>query len=181
MSLPWPCLLGTTLATGQLTLPPTDDSAAVLDARRNVYRAFAFEFLSTPNLALFEVDCSQFLAPLNLDDLTAVVTDDLPRALNEASSADSPLWLLAHLIQLYSAASGYKSDTILGPLYVLLSSLGREIRPRLAASADREDSYDHGSESDETAAAPLPAYVKAQLQSLVSTESIQNILGQLSE
>lgn len=160
----------------------TGDPTTVSDARRNAYRAFAFAFIPTPNIFLFESDCSRFLAPLNLDYLTAVITDDVPRALEDTAAVDSPLWLLAHLIQLYSAATGYTSDTILAPLYVLLSSLGREIRPRLAASADREDSYAHVSEgSEESVSAALPTYVKVQLQSLVSTESIENILGQLSE
>lgn len=171
-----------TLGMERLTSRLTGNPTAISDARRNAYRAFAFEFLSSPDLLLLENDSSRFLAPLDLNDLTAVIMSDAPRALKNASSADSLLWLLAHLIQLYTTASGYKPETILGPLYVLLSSLGKEIRPRLAASTGREDSYDHGSEdSDESVATPLPNYVKAQLQSLVSTESIENILGQLSE
>ncbi|SPO05014.1 related to HUL5 - ubiquitin-protein ligase (E3) [Cephalotrichum gorgonifer] len=175
-------------ATVRAVLAPFDALRSLPDAppasniRRNAYRAFAFEFLSTANIALFEQNCPQFLALLNLDDLTAVITDDVPRALRDASSADSLLWLLAHLIQLYSTATGYRTETILAPLYILLSSLGKEIRPRLAVSADREDSYDNMREgSDESSAGPLPSYVKTQLQSLVSTDSIKNILRQLSE
>lgn len=170
------------LGTEPLTSNLTGDPTAISDARRNAYRAFAFEFLATPNLLLLENDCSRFLDSLDLVDLTAVIMSDAPEALRKASSADSLLWLLAHLIHIYTSATDYKPDTILGPLYVLLSSLGKEIRPRLAASTSHEDSYDHGSEdSDESAATPLPDYVKAQLQSLVSTDSIENILGQLSE
>lgn len=165
-----------------LTYTLVDAPSATSDVRRNTYRAFAFDFLSTANLTLFESNCQHFLASLDLDDLTAVITDEAPRALKDASSADSLLWLLAHLTQLYTSATGYKTETILAPLYLLLSSLGKEIRPRLAASADREDPYDHAAEGGEVSAAgPLPTYVKAQLQSLVSTDSIKNILHQLSE
>lgn len=162
-------------------LNPTDDLHLASDTRRNAYQAFAFEFLPSPGISVFESDCSQFLAPLNLDELATVITEDVPRALKDASSTDRLLWLLAHLIQLYSTATGYKSETVLAPLHVLLSSLGKEIRPRLAASSDRQDPYDQASEgADESTAAPLPSYVKAQLQSLVSNNSIDHILGQLS-
>lgn len=161
------------------TNPVADADSAI--ARRSAYRAFAFEFLSTASITLFERDCAQFLAPLDLRALTAVITDDVPRALKDASSSDSFLWLLAHLIQLYGAATSYNTETILAPLYILLSSLGKEIRPRLAVSDVVEDPFDMSDESDLPAAAPLPSYVKAQLQSLVSTDSIKNILRQFSE
>ena len=158
------------------------DASTTSDVRRNAYRAFAFDFLSTANLSLFESNCQNFLESLDLNDLTAVITDEAPRALKDASSADSLLWFLAHLIQLYTAATGYKTETILAPLHILLASLGKEIRTRLAASADREDPYDHASDGSEVSTAgPLPSYVKAQLHSLVSTDSIRNILHQLSE
>jgi ubiquitin-protein ligase E3 C len=149
---------------------------------RNTYRAFAFEFLTSPDLLLLERDCSPFLAQLDLTVLTSVITQEAPGTPADVPSTDSLLWLLTHLIQLYNAVTGYPAETILSPLYILLSSLGKDIRSRLAVSDAADDPYDDVSEeSNLPPSAPLPPYVKTQLQSLVGTESIKNVLRQFSE
>ncbi|PKS11529.1 hypothetical protein jhhlp_003294 [Lomentospora prolificans] len=155
-------------------------SANEADLQTNVYRAFIFSFLTSPNLTLFESDCGQFLASLDIEYLASTISVQSRTPPKDISSGDGLLWLLAHFIQLSYGASGYHTETLLTPVYLLLSSQGKDISQRMAVSG-HEDALEAAAEENRAHAGPLPEYIRTQLQSLVSTDSIKKLLDQLSE
>ncbi|KAH6680363.1 hypothetical protein B0J14DRAFT_623940 [Halenospora varia] len=146
------------------------------------YAAFAFCFLTTPNL-------SAILGPLN--KLAAVVDVTLLSAVlvKEFSSSDAAeiqhegrLWLLAHFISLYRLQlRDSQEPEYIRALSIQLSSSSSQIVGRidvtdpevLQESADSDD-------AEISVVPPLPPFVKAELLSLVNQASISGLLAKFN-
>ncbi|KAK4643321.1 ubiquitin-protein ligase (E3) [Podospora bellae-mahoneyi] len=136
------------------------------------YHAFAFDFLATPDLNIFENNLNLFCADIDLDRLS----DTLASEKFEATQLDVPrarlLWLLAHLIALQEAKQQQNVHaSYLGVLCSLLSVLSDQIQ--LAA----EPVADAGLDSeDDVAQGTLPAYVSGKLALLTTSRAITGLL-----
>ncbi|ETS77880.1 hypothetical protein PFICI_09942 [Pestalotiopsis fici W106-1] len=142
------------------------------------YEAFAFFFLTSPNLAFLQANpavVAQFLDAGVLSQ--SIITGLVKHHRASEKSRDGLLWLLAHFIALCRATPPSQGSSYLEALYRLLTELSADIRARSKAGNSANGSADNeSSDSDEETTGPLTQYVVEQLESLVSEDGIAELL-----
>ncbi|TGZ79582.1 HECT-domain-containing protein [Ascodesmis nigricans] len=163
--------------------------------------AFVVHFLTTPDLAL-KLGKSGIARLRNCWDPRRIQLDceEWSHKIG-ALDGESHLWMLAHVIHLLSGMqwAGKQvidliedeptppslGDSILGVISQLLSPVANEIRHRadvediIMDDADGSDT-EHSRQRKSVIKAPLPRFVKEQLESLVDSSSIYNSLGKVN-
>ncbi|KAI1141704.1 hypothetical protein F5Y05DRAFT_271079 [Hypoxylon sp. FL0543] len=151
------------------------------------YQAFAFSFLTSPNLLSLQRNAAQFAGCVNLQILSQCVIDVYSGREHAGTlSKNGSLWLLAHFIALNRAAPAFQGTKYLEALYLQLSILVDDIRIRY----DRhgiisEVNNDEGDVSEEGGAnvedsAPLSTWVLSQLDFLVDEDGISELLSRFT-
>jgi hypothetical protein len=127
----------------------------------------------------FESESARFAETIRIEDLSSVIAAAYPGEVARLGEdkKESLLWLLAHFIQLCSASPSYQAADVLGSLYVQISTLAEDIRRRYGVS----DTYDDEASSRKDGwSGPLHPYIRRQLAELVTQNTIQNLVSQLS-
>ncbi|EWG39101.1 ubiquitin-protein ligase E3 C [Fusarium verticillioides 7600] len=142
-----------------------------------VYRAYAFSFLTKNNLYFFEENISTLSSAVRLSDLSKAIATGLSSRSSEKQSEDAQLWLLAHFIDLSRFNTNNSSGSgVLEALYAQLSGLSSTISVRLSAkSTDSDENI-----SEEPLMPSLDPYITAKLMSLVDSNGISQTLHEFS-
>ncbi|KAF7531334.1 hypothetical protein G7054_g8972 [Neopestalotiopsis clavispora] len=142
------------------------------------YEAFAFFFLTSPNLAFLQAKPGVVAQFLDAGVLSrCIITGLVEHHRANDTSRDGLLWLLAHFIALCRATPPSQGSSYLEALYRLLTELSADIRARSRAGTGANGSADNeSSDSDEETIGPLSQYVVEQLESLVSEDGIAELL-----
>ncbi|KAF5628538.1 ubiquitin ligase e3 C [Fusarium tjaetaba] len=151
--------------------------AASHQGTSQVYRAYAFSFLTKNNLYFFEENISTLSSTVRLSDLSKAIATGLSSRSSEKQSEDAQLWLLAHFIDLSRFNTNNSSGSgVLEALYAQLSGLSSTISVRLSAkSTDSDENI-----SEEPLVPSLDPYVTARLMSLVDSNGILQTLHEFS-
>ncbi|KAF4338303.1 ubiquitin ligase e3 C [Fusarium beomiforme] len=151
--------------------------AASHEGMSQVYRAYAFSFLTNNNLRFFEENISTFSNAVTISHLSKAIVTGLSSPSSEKYSEDAQLWQLAHFIDLSRFSANNNSGSgVLETLYTQLSSLSPTINIRLLAkSADGDENS-----SEEPIVSPLDPYINAKLMSLVDSNGIAQTLHEFS-
>ncbi|KAJ3537096.1 hypothetical protein NM208_g6453 [Fusarium decemcellulare] len=147
---------------------------------RGVYHAYAFSFLASSSLHLFEENISALYNKVSLAQLSRAISEGLSSTSGVQSSEDDLLWQLAHFIDLslFSTNSGTGS-TVLETLYTQLAALSSVISIRLSIKSSSETSSDDDA-SEEPLLRPLDPYITTKLMSLVDSNGISQTLRDFS-
>ncbi|KAK0704161.1 hypothetical protein B0T21DRAFT_299527 [Apiosordaria backusii] len=142
------------------------------------YHAFAFSFLATPDIFVFEHNLGAFAADIDLDRLSNALASEKIETTKQYISRTRLLWLLAHLIALQQT----KQQQILHTSYLqVLCSLLSVLSDHIQLAGPAEQGADSGldvtnSAEDEMAQGTLPAYVSEKLGLLTESRAITGLL-----
>ncbi|KAF9783654.1 hypothetical protein IL306_008500 [Fusarium sp. DS 682] len=151
--------------------------AASHEGTSQVYRAYAFSFLTIDNLRFFEENISTLSNSVNLSRLSKAIVTELSSPSSEKHSEDAQLWQLAHFIDLSRFSANNNSGSgVLETLYTQLSGLSSTISIRLSAKSTDGDE----NSSEEPFVPPLDPYITAKLMSLVDSNGISQTLHKFS-
>ena len=146
--------------------------------------AFAFSYLTSPDLVFLESNAHQVVQGLDLQVLSKTIIDGFSRPNNVGQcSKDDLLWLLAHFIALNRAMQTAQGSVYLDALYQQLCVLADDIRLRSVqqtATVEQEASSDDDEKSDAKEMGPLPAYVQQQLAFLVNEDGTTELLSRFT-
>ncbi|KAI2464043.1 hypothetical protein F4781DRAFT_414308 [Annulohypoxylon bovei var. microspora] len=151
------------------------------------YKAFAFSFLTSPNLSFLQTDPARIAGYVNLRVLSQSVIDTYSQREDATThSKNDSLWLLVHFIALNRVAPTSQGTKYLEALYLQLSILVDDIRVRydqsgtlLRATNGNDDTSDDN-DDDAEATTPLSAWMTNQLDFLVDEDGISELLSRLS-
>ncbi|CAM1501979.1 Fc.00g039630.m01.CDS01 [Cosmosporella sp. VM-42] len=145
----------------------------------DVYRAYAFFFLTNRKLHLFEVNIKAFSEGISAEALANAILKGYSSVSSMKTPKDRLLWLLAHFIDLGRITLDASHElTYLETLYTQLAALSSEISVRVGIKPTSEAS---GSESPvEGLLQPLDRYVSDKLLSLVEKDGISKLLRDFS-
>ncbi|KAK0672935.1 hypothetical protein QBC41DRAFT_215933 [Cercophora samala] len=141
----------------------------------NAYHAFAFDFLATPDLNVFENNLGVFAADIDLDRLSDVLVSQRFEATKLNIPKTKLLWLLAHLIALREA----KQQQTLHTNYLrILCSLLSVLSDHIQLAGSGEPDADASPDADDVTAqsTTLPAYVAEKLGLLTQSRAITGLL-----
>lgn len=145
-----------------------------------VYRAYAFSFLTSKSLHLFEDNIDVFSEAVSAPTLASAILDELSSASVDQYSKDDLLWLLAHFIDLGRLTlDGSHRFNYLETLYTQLSALSSDISVRIGIKVSLESS-DSEEAHDEALVQPLDPYISNKLLSLVENNGISKLLQDFS-
>ncbi|KAI1410473.1 hypothetical protein F5Y13DRAFT_74601 [Hypoxylon sp. FL1857] len=151
------------------------------------YQAFAFSFLTSPNLLILQRNPAQIAGCIDLQTLSqSVINTYSEREHSGALSKNGSLWLLAHFIALNRAAPTSQGTKYLEALYLQLSILVDDIRIRYGRQGMiGEVDNDDGDASDKVDAnvddsASLSTWVLNQLDFLVDEDGISELLSRFT-
>jgi len=147
----------------------------------DAYAALALNFLTTPDLANQLGSLDELSAILNLSILSSALVREYSSRSDNQLQSERRLWLLAHFISLHrlQRRSGQEPE-YLRALSLQLSGSSSEIVGRIDATDPEtlQDATDSGAVNK--APAPLPAFVKDELLSLVNQDSISGLLAKFN-
>lgn len=171
-------------------LPPLQ---ATKSRALEVYRNFAWGYLTTRDLPSRFGDLKPFARRINYDMLTTALAASVDQInvvnLSDHLDEDGLLWLLAYVINLHLLQdAGGNPDTAPEADYIevvseLLSSLAGVIKSRI--SMDQEFSYQsdkrerihHVRNSRTSEILPLPQFIRDMLHSLLDQSTVSNLLN----
>ncbi|KAI1333870.1 hypothetical protein F5Y15DRAFT_322780 [Xylariaceae sp. FL0016] len=148
-----------------------------------IYQAFAYSFLTSPDLSFVECNAASITESIDLQLLSWSIarTFQTPDILSKVPK-DALLFLLAHYIALNRAVSTLQGSSYLEALYLQLSWLAVDIRHRFNTpevmnnnGLYRQDDEDDGAHIKNSL--PLPEYVVSQLDFLVNEDGIMELLS----
>lgn len=142
--------------------------------------AFAFSYLTSPDLDFLESNADQVVQGLDLQVLSKTIIDGFsrPNGVGQCSK-DALLWLLAHFIALNRAMQTAQGSVYLDALYQQLCVLADDIRLRSVQQTTpvkQEAPSDDDEKSDVNDIGPLPSYVQQQLAFLVNEDGTTELL-----
>ncbi|OTB01915.1 hypothetical protein M426DRAFT_63280 [Hypoxylon sp. CI-4A] len=150
------------------------------------YQAFAFSFLTSPNLYFLQEDPARVAGCVDLQILSQALIDWYSKWECAVTVAkDSSLWLLAHFIALNRAVPSSNGSKYLEALYLQLSILVDEIRIRnthsnsTEADDNKDDKTELGDRNAEDSTS-LSAWVLKQFDFLVDDAGISELLSKLT-
>ncbi len=147
----------------------------------NAYATLALNFLTTPDLANLLGSLDDLSAILNLSILSSALVREYSSSSGNQLQSERRLWLLAHFISLHrlQRRSGQEPE-YLRALSLQLSGSSNEIVGRIDATdpGNIQDATDSG--AADKPPAPLPAFVKDELLSLVNQDSISGLLAKFN-
>ncbi|KAH7019445.1 hypothetical protein EDB80DRAFT_202733 [Ilyonectria destructans] len=154
--------------------------AARSEDEPRVYRAYAFSFLTSKSLHLFEDNIDVFSKAVSAPTLASAILDELSSASVDQYSKDGLLWLLAHFIDLgrLTLDASHRFN-YLETLYTQLSALSSDISVRIGIKVSLESS-DPEEAHDEALVQPLDPYISNKLLSLVENDGISKLLQDFS-
>lgn len=146
--------------------------------------AFAFSYLTSPDLVFLESNADQVVQGLDLQVLSKTIIDGFSRPDGAGQcSKDDLLWLLAHFIALNRAMQTAQGSVYLDALYQQLCVLADDIRLRPAQQTipvEQEASSSDDEKSDAKDIGPLPFYVQQQLAFLVNEDGTTELLSRFT-
>ncbi|KAH7419262.1 hypothetical protein BKA64DRAFT_11997 [Cadophora sp. MPI-SDFR-AT-0126] len=148
----------------------------------NAHAAFAFDFLTTPDLANLLNGFEDLATGINVGFLSSALVREFLSTSVEQIQDERKLWLLAHFISINRLQRRSSQDPeFLRALSLQLSRSSGEIIGRMDARNPEvtEEPID-GAEADSTNTPPLPTFVKNELLSLVNEESITGLLAKFN-
>ncbi|KAI1100921.1 hypothetical protein F4804DRAFT_27727 [Jackrogersella minutella] len=148
------------------------------------YQAFAFSFLTSPNLSFLRQNPVRIASCVNLQSLSQSVIDTYSKGEHAARtlSKDGSLWLLAHFIALNKVAPTSQGTKYLEALYLQLSILVDDIRVRygrndtLLETSKGNDEKSGDDDDNVELSTPLSKWVLSQLEFLVDEDGISELL-----
>ncbi|KAF7559991.1 hypothetical protein G7046_g4173 [Stylonectria norvegica] len=145
-----------------------------------VYRAYAFSFLATEGLHLFEENIQVFSKAGSAQNLANAIVEGFSSAVALETSKDALLWLLSHFIDLGRITLNTSHKFIyLETLYTLMAALSSDISVRLGIKGSpNSPSANHTAE--DSLLQPLHPYVASKLTSLVENDGISKLLNDFS-
>ncbi|KAE8450884.1 hypothetical protein EG329_005324 [Mollisiaceae sp. DMI_Dod_QoI] len=151
------------------------------------YAAFAFYFLTTPNLASQRglLDGLAMIADITLLSsalLSSALARELTSSIVDNIGVDRKLWLLAHFISLQRLQQRDSQEPeYLRALSLQLSSSSGDILSRIDVQDPEvlQEITENG-EGETAAPSPLPTFVKDELLSLVNQSSISGLLAKFN-
>ncbi|KAI0477398.1 hypothetical protein GGR56DRAFT_665418 [Xylariaceae sp. FL0804] len=152
-------------------------------ATLRAYQAFAYSFLTSPNLRFLQEYPTLVAQRIDLQQLShAVVNAFVTREQINKVPRDGLLWLLAHFIALNRAVASAQAVSYLEAIYLQLSLLTIDIRVRSdpAEASDEDDMRSQGDDVHMRDLAPLPEYVSSQLNFLVNDDGISELLNKFT-
>lgn len=145
-----------------------------------VYRAYAFSFLASEHLYLFENNLEVFSQAVSADTLAQSILQGFTTGAAAGISKDDLLWLLAHFIDLGRITLDSTHKLIyLETLYTLLAALSPEIRLRIGLKSG-SDSSDPIDLTEEPLLQPPDTYIQSKLILLVEHDGISQLLRDFS-
>ncbi|KAI9151719.1 putative E3 ubiquitin protein ligase [Paramyrothecium foliicola] len=153
--------------------------AVVLQSGQSLaYDSFAFRFLTSKDIDLFEENISSFASFISSAELAKAILQGYGPSTGSSSTKDELLWLLAHFIDLGQNSLGSSQDFLyLNTLFTQLCALSSEISLRVRTKMISDSSNDSPEESSSTSFEP---YVGRQLLSLVAPEGISQLIRDFS-
>ncbi|KAH7175866.1 hypothetical protein EDB81DRAFT_836134 [Dactylonectria macrodidyma] len=153
---------------------------AVSEDQADIYRAYAFSFLTTKSLHHFEKNIDAFSRVVSVPSLANAILHELSSVSLGQHSRDGLLWLLAHFIDLGRLAldASHKYN-YLETIYTQLAALSSDISVRIGIKSSPEGS-DPDEAHDEPLVQPLDPYVFNRLSSLVENDGISALLRDFS-
>ncbi|KPM34046.1 hypothetical protein AK830_g12527 [Neonectria ditissima] len=147
---------------------------------QRIYHAYAFSFLTTNNLYLFEDNIDVFSKAVSAPSLANAILDEMSSASTGRHSKDGLLWLIAHFIDLgrLTLDASHRFN-YLEILYTLLSSLSQDVSVRIGIKASAE-SPSSDEPHEEALLQPIDPYIAGKLLSLVEKEGISKLLQDFS-
>ncbi|KAG5916792.1 hypothetical protein E4U42_007508 [Claviceps africana] len=154
---------------------PLTYKATVLEA---AYKAFAFSFLTSSDLVIFESHSVHLSRNISATNLAETIQSVYASSRESLPHKQDLLWLLAHFISLGRASSATSAEFVyLNALLIQLTYLSSEISLRIGMTTKAGDSLDS---NDNATLQPLNAFISKQLLSLVDHDGISNILQNFS-
>lgn len=146
--------------------------------------AFAFSYLTSPDLVFLESNADQVVRGLDLQVLSKTIIDGFsrPNSLGRCSKNDL-LWLLAHFIALNRAMQTAQGSVYLDALYQQLCVLTDDIRLRSVQQTtpvEQDAASDDEEKPDARDTGPLPSYVQQQLGFLVNEDGTTELLSRFT-
>lgn len=143
-----------------------------------IYQAFAFDFLASGPLPLFENNKALASRTVNANRLAETIQIHYSMSPDTLPSKEKLLWLLAHFISLGRADPEASGKTVyLNTLLVQLSLLSSEVSLRIGLKSRDDNSDDEG---EDLMLQPLEPYISGQLLSLVNHDGISTVLQDFS-
>ena len=155
-----------------------------------VYEGFVSEFLTTPDIPALFGSLDVFTEAVDYEYLTAAIYNLLssftPTNLLESRSRDSLLWLLAYFIYFrrQTFSDNLPSRDVPDTLYIqiisrLVSFLADEIGNRIDSPTFGSSVKGASSVSTSEAVKPLPAFVRAEISTLIQQENVTSLLANI--
>lgn len=142
------------------------------DSGSRASKAFALNFLTQPNLELYEANTGRFAEHVAVDKVSSAIVESFTAGWASAQSADARLWLLAHFIALGNCQGNVLSgSSFLNAMYIQLSSLHAELK-RHHIGSDSLSAVDPSPDSQRR----LPPFIQTMIESLVKREEISDVL-----
>lgn len=133
--------------------------------------AFALEFLTQPDLELFENNVASFAERVHAEKLSAAILKAYSSGQAIAKETEARLWLLAHYIALQKGQhDAAHAPSYLKALYTQLSSLQLELRARHVGQGTA------GAKQPEGSSNHLPPFIEQAIETLVERDEISNLL-----
>ncbi|KAK0125387.1 hypothetical protein ONS95_000593 [Cadophora gregata] len=144
--------------------------------------AFAFDFLTTPDLAKLLSGFEDLATGISVEFLSSALVRELISSSMDSMQDEQRLWLLAHFISINRLQRRSSQDPeFLRALSLQLSHSSGDIIGRMdARDPDITEEPLDGAETDGTITQPLPAFVKDELLSLVNEQSITGLLAKFN-
>lgn len=169
------------ILTGAVTAPLISSSQG--DPILRAYQAFAFSFLTSPDLSVLQRDPAQIANHIDLQVLSqSVIHGYSGRGHVDTLSKNRLLWFLAHFIALNKATPTSQGSNYLEALYLQLSILVDDIRIRYGRYGSRGETDDRADDTSEHVhddgedTTPLSSWVLSQLDFLVDEDGISELL-----
>ncbi|KAI1768636.1 hypothetical protein GGR53DRAFT_477811 [Hypoxylon sp. FL1150] len=145
------------------------------------YQAFAFSFLTSPNLSFLQKDPAQIARRLDLQVLSQSVIDAYSEQEHSITqSKHQLLWLLAHFIALNRSTPTSQGSKYLEALYLQLSLLADDIRVRYGRQGSRDETRPEIDDNEADDSATLSAWMLDQLNFLVDEDGISELLSRFT-
>lgn len=145
-----------------------------------VYRAYAFSFLASAQLRLFEQNIDMFSRAISDNALALAILDGYSSGLASSNSKDDLLWLLAHFIDLSRLElNGSHNSIYLETLHSQLVALLPDISLRVGITPLSDPSIPSDLPKD-ALGQPLDPYISSRLTLLVEHDGISQLLKAFS-
>ncbi|KAG5992819.1 hypothetical protein E4U54_003543 [Claviceps lovelessii] len=148
------------------------------DVLESAYKAFAFSFLTSSDLVVFEAHSLHLSRTISATKVAETIQSVYASTQEPLPPKQDLIWLLVHFISLGRASLASSAKfSYLNALLIQLTYLSSEISLRIGLTAKADNSLDS---NDKAALQPFNSFVSEQLLSLVDHDGISNILQDFS-